>query len=89
MLINQKASEKSDVFLCDIKGNRHFGKTLVRSWFDKQVKSEDRSILHKAVLDGDTDTIENYVSNLLVKSISTFDSEESFYHRQYVMTSDL
>ena len=52
----------------------------IRGWFDKQVKSEDRSVLHKAVLDGDTDAIENYVSNLLEKSISTFDSEESFYH---------
>ena len=52
----------------------------IRGWFDKQVKSEDRSVLHKAVLDGDTDAIETYVSNLLAKSISTFDSEESFYH---------
>ena len=52
----------------------------ISGWFDKQVKSEDRSVLHKAVLDGDTDAIENYVSNLLAKSISTFDSEESFYH---------
>ena len=52
----------------------------ISSWFDKQVKSEDRTVLHKAVLDGDTDTIENYVSNLLAKSISIFDGEESFYH---------
>ena len=52
----------------------------ISNWFDRQVKNEDRSVLHKAVLEGDTVTIENYVSDLLAKSISTFDSEESFYH---------
>ncbi|MBQ8946730.1 MAG: AAA family ATPase [Lachnospiraceae bacterium] len=52
----------------------------IRGWFDKQVKGEDRSVLYKAVLDGNTDAIETFVSGLLAKSISTFDSEESFYH---------
>ena len=52
----------------------------IRGWFEKQVKGEDRSALHKAVLDGDTETIEDYVNNLLEKSISTFDSDEAFYH---------
>ncbi len=58
--------------------------TQIRSWFEKQVKSEDRSVLHKAVLEGDTDAIENYVSSLLARSISTFDSEESFYHEFFL-----
>ncbi|MBR1855177.1 MAG: PD-(D/E)XK nuclease domain-containing protein, partial [Lachnospiraceae bacterium] len=52
----------------------------ISSWFDKQVKNEDRSVLHKAVLGGDTDAIAGYVTNLLKKSISVFDSDESFYH---------
>ena len=52
----------------------------IRGWFERQVKNEDRSVLHKAVLDGDTDAIENYVTGLLEKSISVFDSSESFYH---------
>ena len=52
----------------------------IRGWFDRQVKNEDRSVLHKAVLDGDTEAIENYVTGLLEKSISVFDSSESFYH---------
>ena len=52
----------------------------IRGWFDKQVKSEDRSVLHKAVLDGDTDAIAGYVTGLLKKSISVFDSDEAFYH---------
>ena len=32
------------------------------------------------VLDGDTGRIEDYVSDLLEQSISTFDSREGFYH---------
>ncbi|MBR1568194.1 MAG: PD-(D/E)XK nuclease domain-containing protein, partial [Lachnospiraceae bacterium] len=54
--------------------------TQIRGWFDKQVKKEDRSVLHKAVLAGDTDAIAGYVTKLLKKSISVFDSDESFYH---------
>ena len=54
--------------------------TQIRGWFDKQVKSEDRSVLHRAVLDGDTDAIAGYVTRLLKKSISVFDSDEAFYH---------
>ena len=52
----------------------------ISSWFDRQVKGEDRNVLHKAVLDGETEAIENYVSSLLRKSISVFDSDEAFYH---------
>ena len=63
---------------------RSIYKNQIRSWFDKQVKNEDRSVLHKAVLLGDTDAIENYVSDLLAKSISTFDSDEAFYHGYFL-----
>ena len=52
----------------------------IRGWFDKQVKSEDRSVLHRAVLEGDTDAIAGYITKLLKKSISVFDNDESFYH---------
>ena len=52
----------------------------ISSWFKKQVKDTDRGILHKAVLEGDTDAIAGYVTGLLKKSISVFDSNESFYH---------
>ena len=50
------------------------------TWFEKVVKAEDRNVLHKAILAGDTETMSDYVSNLLGKSISYFDSNESFYH---------
>ncbi|SFQ51981.1 PD-(D/E)XK nuclease superfamily protein, partial [Lachnospiraceae bacterium XBB1006] len=54
--------------------------TQIKGWFDKQVKSEDRGVLYKAVLEGDTEAIAGYVTKLLKKSISVFDSSESFYH---------
>jgi hypothetical protein len=59
---------------------RSIYKNQIRGWFDEVVKGTDRSELHKAVLEGDTEGIADYVSDLLEKSISTFDSEESFYH---------
>ena len=52
----------------------------ISTWFEKRVKEADRSALHKAVLDGDTEGIADYLSNLLEKTISTFDSAESFFH---------
>ncbi len=52
----------------------------ISNWLKKQVKDTDRSVLHKAVLLGDTDAVAGYVTGLLKKSISVFDSDESFYH---------
>ena len=52
----------------------------IRGWFDKQVKDTDRGVLNKAVLEGDTEGIADYVSGLLARTISVFDSDESFYH---------
>ena len=46
----------------------------------KRVKEADRSVLHRVVLAGDTEGMADYISNLLAKTISTFDSAESFYH---------
>jgi hypothetical protein len=56
----------------------------ISNWFDRQVKNTDRGVLNQAVLEGDTETIENYVSDLLAKSISTFDSSEAFYHGYFL-----
>ena len=44
------------------------------------MKASDHTAFRKAVLDGDIDYMGEYVSELLAKSISTFDSQESFYH---------
>lgn len=52
----------------------------VRRWFDNAMKGSDRTAFYKAVLDSDTEGMENYLTDLLDKCISTFDSSESFYH---------
>ena len=52
----------------------------ISSWFEKQVKAADRVVLNRAVLEEDTDTIADYVGDLLAKTISLYDSGELFYH---------
>ncbi|SNU08288.1 PD-(D/E)XK nuclease superfamily protein [Lachnospiraceae bacterium] len=59
---------------------RSIYKNQIRGWFDKIVKASDHSVLYKAILSGDTEAMADYLSGLLEKSISYFDSEESFYH---------
>jgi len=82
----KKVSERQegkDVYMTLQIPNMEIGsiyENQIRGWFDKVVKDTDKSILHRAVLDGDTDKIEEYVSDLLFQCISTFDSYEGFYH---------
>ena len=81
--VSERSEDNGDIYLTMKIPNTEIASIYrgqIRGWFDKQVKSEDRSILHKAVLDGDTDAIAGYVTKLLKKSISVFDSDESFYH---------
>lgn len=59
---------------------RSIYRNQISGWFEKRVKEADRSPLHKAVLEGDTLGMENYLSNLLGKTISIFDFAEDFYH---------
>ena len=56
----------------------------ISGWFEDVVRKEDRSVLHQAVLDQDTDVIASFVTNILKKTISTFDSAESFYHGFFI-----
>jgi len=59
---------------------RSIYRNQISTWFEKRVKEADRSVLHRAVLEGDTEGMADYISDLLEKTISTFDSAESFYH---------
>ena len=52
----------------------------IRRWFDNTMKKSDRTVFYRAVLDGDTEGMEDFLADLLDKCISTFDSSESFYH---------
>ena len=58
---------------------RSIYRNQISAWFNKQVKETNKGELNKAVLKGDIDGIADYVSDLLEKSISVFDSNESFY----------
>lgn len=59
---------------------RSIYRNQISGWFEKRIKEADKSILHRAVLEGDTLGMENYLSSLLEKTISIFDFAEDFYH---------
>ena len=52
----------------------------IRLWFDDIVRATDQNAFHQAVLNRDTDAMEDFLTSLMEKSISTFDCSESFYH---------
>ena len=52
----------------------------IRVWFEKKVKAAERSELYTAIKDRDCRKIGEFLTDLLKQSISTFDSEEAFYH---------
>ncbi|MDO4805579.1 MAG: AAA family ATPase [Lachnospiraceae bacterium] len=82
----RKESERTDgekIFLTMRIPNieiRSIYRSQISAWFNKQVKDTNKGELNKAVLEGNTDGIADYVSGLLAKSISVFDSGELFYH---------
>lgn len=54
--------------------------TQIKEWMNHLVKDMDRTDFYRAVLEGNKDCIVSGIENLLEQSISTFDSEEAFYH---------
>ncbi|MBR1628110.1 MAG: AAA family ATPase [Lachnospiraceae bacterium] len=60
--------------ICSIYENQ------IRGWFEEIVKKTDQSKFYQAVLERDTESMGRFITSLLNKSISTFDSKESFYH---------
>jgi len=52
----------------------------VRDWFKKRIRTVDRSEIFKAFWDGDADTAQSGISDLLFESISYHDYRESYYH---------
>lgn len=81
MVSQRKEGEAIYVTMCipnlevkSIYGNQ------IRGWFDQLVKDTDRGELYRAILEKDTASIGRILTNLLKCSISTFDSDESFYH---------
>ncbi|MCM1203970.1 MAG: ATP-binding protein [Bacteroidales bacterium] len=55
-------------------------RNTILEWFDKKLKTADLDNLHKAILEGDCETFENEVSELLLETISFYDYAENYYH---------
>ncbi|MBO5320245.1 MAG: AAA family ATPase [Ruminococcus sp.] len=51
-----------------------------RQWFDESIREADKSILLKAVLEGNADVFQLEVNRWLLRSISYHDGYENFYH---------
>lgn len=59
---------------------RNIYKNQIKEWFNNKVKEIDHTEFQKKVLAGDIKGMESILTGILKKSISYFDSEESFYH---------
>lgn len=55
-------------------------KTKIAEWFEDMVQNTDRSVLFKALWDGDGDRCSEILSRLLFDTISCYDYYEDFYH---------
>lgn len=51
-----------------------------RQWFDESIREADKSVLLKAVLEGNADVFQLEVNRWLLRSISYHDGYENFYH---------
>ncbi len=75
--------ENETIFITMKIPNKEIGyvyKNQLRQWFDRSIKGLDYSPLYEAIKNKNCTEIEEFISSLLSKSISYFDSEESFYH---------
>ena len=59
---------------------RYIYRSTIQEWFDQQVKAIDFQPFYQAVLDGNPEEMENFLSELLERSISYYDNKEAFYH---------
>lgn len=59
---------------------RSIYKRTILTWFDKKVKSCDRSELIQALENGDHERAERFISEQLLDTISFFDYAENYYH---------
>lgn len=63
---------------------RSIYKDQIRNWFDGIVKKTDFTSFRTAILAGNTEEMGDFISDLLMKSISVFDNDESFYHGFFI-----
>ena len=82
----KKVSERQiddDIYVTMAIPNREIRsiyRNQIREWFNDEVKKADFTPLYDAIRNKKTKVIEDFISGLLSRSISVFDSDESFYH---------
>ena len=79
--------ENDDIYLTMCVPNAEINsiyRNQISLWFDRVVKNTGLSGLHEAILNKDTEKISDFVSELLARSISVYDSSESFYHGYFL-----
>ncbi|MDE5776978.1 MAG: ATP-binding protein [Lachnospiraceae bacterium] len=75
--------EERNIYLEMALPNEEIGyvyENTILEWFDKRLRATDLNNLHKAILEGDCETFENEVSELLLETISFYDYAENYYH---------
>lgn len=59
---------------------RYIYRTTVLRWFENSIETMDLSDLYKSILNENISNIETILSEQLMKTISFYDYQESFYH---------
>lgn len=59
---------------------RYIYRNTIYEWFNQKVKQADFTPFYEALLTGNCEGMEQFISRQLAESISYFDSSESFYH---------
>lgn len=59
---------------------RHIYKHTVLLWFEEKIKMKDLSELYRSILDGDRKKLSEFLSEMLMETISFYDYQENYYH---------
>ena len=82
--IEERMDEKNDQLYLTLKipnrEVRYIFRTKVLGWFDEQIKKRDQTTLFHAFLNQDAETVQNEIEDMLIQTISFYDTYESFYH---------
>ncbi|MHC6204506.1 AAA family ATPase [Breznakiellaceae bacterium SP9] len=76
--------EKGNTLMLDLKipnqELQYIYEYKIQEWFKEVIEQCDLSHLYTAILEGDPQAVEDELSELLLDSISFYDSAENFYH---------
>ena len=81
--ISERINEVDDRFIelaIPNKEVKYIFRTKIKKWFYEMIKGENLDKFYSAMFQGDEQTFEDEITNLLEKSISFNDSYENFYH---------